>query len=220
MTPIEPAAGPAGLVTVVPLPRGPLTPTDCSQLAALHAESLPDSLVVRLGRRYTEAFYRYLGRSDTEQVFLARDGQRVIGACVLSLSPETLTRRLVVHTPLLPFAVLALFRPRLFWSLLGSSRGASHGEAALPDDLPEVLLIFTSPTIRSRGLGAKLLAACEQFLAGRGHGRYLVRTVDDAANAALRFYARNGFVPLGRSFQHGRWFQVFQKPIADEPPAM
>jgi ribosomal protein S18 acetylase RimI-like enzyme len=218
MTPFVPDADPARPESVDPHPARSLAPADCSRIAALHAECLPNSLVVLLGRRYAEAFYRYASRSDRERVFLAREGDRVVGACVLSLSPGTLPRRLLVHTPLLLFAALGILRPGLAGSLLGSSRyEPSQGEDVPSPGLPEVLLIFTSPTLRSRGLGADLLSCCERFLAGRGQGRYTVRTLDDVANAALRFYARNGFLPHGRSFQHGRWFRVFQKTIAAAP---
>jgi GNAT superfamily N-acetyltransferase len=196
-------------------PMEPLTPTDWADLAALHRECLPDSLVSRLGHRYAEAFYRYASRSADERIFVKRDAGRIIGACVVSLRPETLTRRLAFGTPLLWSAFLGVLRPSVAGSLVMSLRPATiEAPVDLPHSLPKILLIFTSARVRSRGAGSALLADCERCLAARGHGRYLVQTIDDEANAALRFYARNGFVERGRCVEQGRRFRILMKEIA------
>ena len=216
MTPGEPGADVAGPGprTIDAPPEAP-APADVPRLAALHGECLPDSLVWRLGPSYTRAFYRYLARSGRERVLVARVGGRVVGACVLSLDPGSLTRRLALRTPLLPAALRGLFRPGVARSLLGTGgRAPADGRDDPPRGLPEVLLIFTAAEARGRGVGSSLLAACERSLADRGLAAYVVRTVDDEANPALAFYARNGFQPCGRSFEHGRWFRVLKKAPA------
>src|ERR1051325_8644113 len=158
---------------------------DCCRLAALHCECIADSMVTRLGRSYAEAFYRYVSRSTEERVFVLRDAAEIFRGCVLTLSPKTLRRRLLIHTPLLWYAI-----PWLCRKLLAKRRPARLSqESDLPvgsmPDLPELILLFTAPGSRNQGAGAALLAQCEQFLAGQGSGEYLVKTIEDESNREL-----------------------------------
>jgi len=193
---------------------GPLARFDCSQLAALHRECLSDSLVSCLGAAYARAFYRYMSRSPHEQVFIKRDAGQIVSACVLSLSPQTLTRRLAIHTPLLWFVAMGVFRRSVRRALVGSLPRRSAAPEKAPRSMPEVILIFTMPRVRGRRFGAALLTECDQFLSAQGHGRYLVRTIDDQANAALQFYAENAFVECGRCTERGRPFRLLSREIS------
>src|SRR3974390_2317070 len=83
-----------------------LTATDCSRLASLHLEALPDSLISELGLRFAASFYRYASRSPVDKVFVARNARgEVSGGCLRSLRRATLHRRLILHTPLLLYAL-------------------------------------------------------------------------------------------------------------------
>jgi GNAT superfamily N-acetyltransferase len=192
----------------------PLSRDRCRQLARLHLECLPDSAVSRLGLRYAEAFYRYVGRSPHEAVFVEVASDDVAGACVVSLRPKNLRWRLLFRTPL-------LFRLAL--NVLGTMRvrhEGRRGETPVqgPDPLhastPELILIFTAPRLRSAGIGTRLLGQCERFLEDRGYSKLGVRTVADPGNRALAFYARSGFAECGRSADRGREFQVLMKTFA------
>jgi ribosomal protein S18 acetylase RimI-like enzyme len=199
---------------------GQLTARDCTQLAGFHRECLPDSLVSRLGDGYARASYRYVSQSADERVFHRRDADQIISACVLSLAPQSLTRRRIFGTPLLWFAALGVVRLSLARWLLGSlGRRSAAPYAETPPSLPEVILIFTTPRGQGKGLGSDLLDECERVLAARGSGEYLVRTVDNESNAALRFYAKNGFVECGRCVELGRPFRMLRKRIGAATPA-
>ena len=192
-----------------------LTPHDCARLAALHRECLPDSLVSELGLAYAAAFYRYLNRSALERVFVLRDAAgEVFSGSVLSLRPRTLKRRLLCRTPLVffaaPWSLRRFLRRQPASALKAKPRAVSN---PIPATMPELLLIFTSPQARSHGAGAALLSQCEQFLVSQRYPQYAVRTVDEPANRALSFYARNGFTAVGQSFEHGRTFRVFTKAV-------
>jgi ribosomal protein S18 acetylase RimI-like enzyme len=193
-----------------------LSPAERGQLAALHCASLPDSQVSELGVAYAREFYHYLSRSPFEQIFVARAGDEIIGGCVLSLSPRTLRRRLLLHTPLLFHAVGWLWRrvSRRGPPALSRRSHPPEGEATVPRHLPELILVYTRAELRSRGTGTGLVTQCEQFLAERGHQEYIVRTVDDENNRALRFYDKNGFLAFSRSADHGRIFRVFRKKVS------
>ncbi len=196
-------------------PPARLTSHDCARLAALHRQCLPDSLVSELGPGYAAAFYRYLDRSALERVFVLRDDAgEIFSGCVLSLRPKTLKRRLLLGTPLVLFAGPWCLR-RFLRSPAPAALPAKRQtlDDPVPPTMPELLLIFTSPQSRSQGGGAALLGQCEQFLALQRCPQYAVRTVDDPTNRALGFYGRNGFTVVGQSFEHGRTFRVFAKPV-------
>ncbi|MCX7012515.1 MAG: GNAT family N-acetyltransferase [Candidatus Sumerlaeota bacterium] len=193
---------------------GFLSPQECAELASLHGRCLPDSQVSRLGPAYARAFYRYVSRSPHEFVGVCREEGRVAGGCVLSLEPETLVRRLAWHTPLLPWALLRASPLEEIRNWLNRRpRGQGSRDDAFPAGTPELLLIYTDPPLRGRGLGAALLARCEKFAAAHGRRRYGARTEDSPDNAALRFYAKHGFAPCGKSFRHGHAFQLFIKDV-------
>ena len=81
-----------------------------AQLAHMQTELLPKSLVSRLGKSFARRFYAYCSRSKQELVLAALQGDRVLGASLLSLDPGTLDWRLLTRTPMALFAALRFYR--------------------------------------------------------------------------------------------------------------
>ena len=127
----------------------------------------------------------------------------------MSLAPETLSRRLLARTPLLLCAPLAIRRLPLRAMLLGATQPAAPSQPPGP----EILLIFTVPELRGQGLGARLLARCEQLLLARGLATVLVKTRDDAANRALKFYERAQFNPIAARSKYGKRLLLLEKTL-------
>lgn len=212
-----------------------LSADDVRQLAAMHCEILPDSLVSRVGPEYARSFYRHVGDSDREFAFLHRDRGTIVSACIVSLEPHTLQRRLLLHTPLILHAPLAIRRlpvRAIAASLAASvtsgmravlaSRSAAPGRSAASRHSgdspvqprgPEVLLIFTLAQARGTGLGAATMARCEAFLRARHAPRYFVKTLDDESNRAIAFYRRRGFTQLGTVVKNGKPLGVWEKHL-------
>jgi GNAT superfamily N-acetyltransferase len=191
-----------------------LSDADLAVLARMHVEALPESLVSRLGERYARSFYRYLARSSEELILLERRAGALHAACIVSLAPATLSRRLVYRTSL-PVAALRAWR-RLPWrGLLGGGGGGGAAEVTQPPG-PEILLIFTVPGGRGQGVGARLLARCEALVAARGGGRLLVKTRDDAANRAVQFYERAAFRRVASVNKLGKQLAMFEKTLAGD----
>ena len=193
-------------------------PEDWRRLAALHCESLPESAIAVLGERYAERFYRYLAGSAREHAFLHRDAAGVVdAACVVSLDPMGLNRRLWLHTPLVPglLGKVAAGRRRTLLSALSASPRAHRyesDEGALRSiDAPEMILVFVAPGRRRRGLGLALVAGSRLWLRAAGFHRFLARTLDDPRNRASEFYRVAGFEFRGRSFRRG--FQVWESAV-------
>ncbi|HEU5108041.1 MAG TPA: GNAT family N-acetyltransferase [Micromonosporaceae bacterium] len=185
---------------------------DVPQLADIHCRCLPDSMVSRIGPAYARSFYRYLAGSPDELAFLHREGGTVLCACIVSLAPATLERRLLRHTPLVLRAPLAVRRLPIR-SMAAKLLGKGGGGGMPQPDGPELLLIFTVAALRSTGIGAATLARCEEELRRRGHARYFVKTLDDAGNRAIQFYRRHGFSQLGTRVVHGKRLGLWEKAL-------
>jgi GNAT superfamily N-acetyltransferase len=185
---------------------------DIARLARMHVAALPESLVSLLGERYARAFYRYCATTSEELLLLEREGGEIAGACLVSLEPESLSRRLLTGTPLPWCAALAITRLPLRAMLLDATRAA----VPVQPRGPEILLIFTVPELRSRGLGARLLRRCEQQLLARGLPRVLFKTRDDPANRALQFYEREQFSPIAARSKYGKRLLLLEKTLTPE----
>lgn len=187
-------------------------------LARLHAEALPASLLSQLGHTALVRYYAFLigePRVDrAERVWIVFDKTELIGACVLSDAPETLMRRFARHAPVQLARELGtqLVRSRAlrrrFLKRLREREGGDGPHA------PEVTQIFTDARRRGRGIGAALLETCEADLRTRGITKYFVHTERDDNEAGIRFYRREGFVPIAESRSFGTAFLVMQKDLA------
>jgi ribosomal protein S18 acetylase RimI-like enzyme len=195
---------------------------DIHGIAALHVACLTDSIVTALGIRYARSFYRYMTRSGDEFVLVQRDAAgSIIAAAVVSLSPTTLNRRLLLRTSLLAWFLIRL--PRMLGLLrrpaTGSSGQARPEWTEVPADMPELILIYASAHARGRGLGRALIQQVERRLREALVSEYQVRTVADASNRALAFYRTNNFQPAGNAVKQGKFFQVFTRKLDPHPIA-
>lgn len=193
-----------------------LSEEDLARIADLHVRSIDDSIPTMLGARYARAFFRYLARSPFEWLFVERVGGRIESVCVVSLAPDSVYLRTLRAT--LPQLVLGAttavlrsprfrrFLLRFVADLLRGTAGQTHA--------PEITYIFTSPILRSRGIGRSLVCRVDAFLCERGVSSYYVRTIDESWNRALGFYDAQGFVRIGRQQEGGRPFALFEKSLA------
>src|SRR5207237_2695534 len=150
---------------------------------------LSDSVTASLGARYLKSFYRYVTSSDKEIALVERNNAgRIVAAAVVSLDTATLNRRLLFHTSLL---VDLIAHPRQMRSLVfARNSGGGH-------ELPEMILIFTSPGERGRGRGTALIEQAEQRLRQLRVPEYQVKTIAEPTNPALAFYGKKKFTPSG-----------------------
>jgi len=185
-----------------------LNSNDVSRLADLQAEVLPQSLVSRLGRVYIRAFYRYVIRSSDELLLTERsqDG-RIAAGCVVSLDAASLERRLMLSTPLLPFALMRL--PFLLDALFGGGQPPVVQGA-------ELILIFTDLAERGRGHAGRLIQRTESELAERGFDTYQVRTFDDPLDPAFLFYKAKGFESVGTFDARGYSYALMRRALVPQ----
>lgn len=193
-----------------------LSDPDIARAAALHVDSIDDSLPALLGGSLVRRLYRYLDSSDSELVLVERVGEQVESVCVVSFDPGSLQRRIARATAseLVWRAVWAVFAKPLFRTLLWNvARDAIVGTEQQAK-APEITYVFTNPQFRGQRLGQRLVERVDAELRDRGFDCYFVKTLDDPSNRAIRFYDENGFDRFGSRIEGGRRFVEFQKHLA------
>lgn len=192
---------------------GVLAPNDwpgIRTIASLHREALPMSSVSKLGASYTRSWYRFAAASELDEVFVARDAKgAVVGGAMLTLSPEDLSKRVALQTPMVFH--LALRPAMAFGIALDKLRSEDH--ASKVRGVPELIAIFVDSTHQSQQVGKRLLAFIEEWLRKQGATRYAVRTEDNLNNRAIAFYLREGFQEVSRFQAHGNSFRLLLKQI-------
>lgn len=189
-----------------------LTKRDIARLSKMHIDSLPDSIISGFGDRYARAFYRFLVNSNEEMIFVERAPEldhSIIAACVISLRPAMLKRRLLWRTAWFPVVVLSSYR---ILSRFGSNR-ASEDVGVMQPEGPEIILIFTCPESRSRGCGSRLVKRAEQWLTHRQARTLYVKTQESDDNRAMAFYLRMGFSIIGAVSAHGKQLSLLKKKL-------
>ena len=189
-----------------------LSDSDIDQLAKLHMQALPDSVVTWRGATYVRRFYRFVNLSSDEHLFVLRDDEgRINNVAVISFSPDNLQRRLLTGTPLLLFAGLRPWHLPLlaiFKDMIKKDYKLEPGAG-----LPELIIIFVDNNHQSHGQGKILLSMCEQALSAADFKTYRVKTKDDPNNAAIGFYQHTGYEMIGKKEEFGAPFIVFIKNI-------
>jgi ribosomal protein S18 acetylase RimI-like enzyme len=200
-----------------------LTQHDYSELAKLHMSYFPESLISFFGQKYAQQFYQYIGKSPFEFLLINKNQEEIIAVCVLSISPQTLSRRLILHTSLLvniPFAlynIVSHFRTQLFMKCISSFNFyiSQRREKTLTEKNsdPEIMHIFTDVKARNQGIGTLMLENCETILMNKGFNRYIIKTWDDEAKPAVKFYTQKGFILRNRFWRNGISMRMMEKVL-------
>jgi hypothetical protein len=177
---------------------------DLAAVVELHLNSLSGSLFSRAGRAVTRCLYSYAARSRFEIVLVARDSKGgIIGASVVSLSPNTLIRRLLSSSLIAFHLALCIHKLPLFQLMLNAS---GNEEKQKTDLMPELMFLFVDNSLRSEGVGGQLLERTHQELVCLGIAQLEVFTESQESNRALAFYLKKGYLPAGTCQKRGRTF--------------
>lgn len=188
--------------------------SDADRLAASHAACLPGSVLSALGPAVLRRYYAFADRSPSEMLLVARCSGEIVGACIVSDSPDSLMSRfsrrylfaVVARTGL---GIVFNARVRAFVRSRFASRSAAGED--LRHGRPELLQIFSAAETRSRGVGRSLIDEVDRRLTERGIGSYLVKTETDGGNRAIGFYLRNGYREVLTASVEGKRYTYFEK---------
>jgi GNAT superfamily N-acetyltransferase len=185
---------------------------DLARVAELHRACLPASIVSILGAAAVARYYAFVARASAEHVLVARHGDAIAGACVVSCAPSTLLRRFATEAPcvlsreLVTQLVACRAMRRRFLRRLTETNPATPL-------LPEVVQIFTDPRLRGRGFGSALLRGSEDHLRARGYLSYCIHTLRDDNHAGIRFYLSKGFTIAGTTRFFGDHYLIMTKVL-------
>lgn len=193
-------------------PHSSLTPEDRGRVADLHLKCQSEASINWFGKAFVRAFYAFVETSPQELLVVEWRNEVPAGACVMSISPGSMSRRMATQTPLLLFLPRALSR-REFWAFLYGTMTRPRSESKPYGGVPEVVYVFTDPNMRGLGLGRHLIDVCEAWLAERGFREYVVKTWTDQTHPVRAFYQALGFRETGITTSLGRSLAVLRKTL-------
>lgn len=178
-------------------------PSDALSLAELHALSIREGFLVRLGTGFLKSLYTFLIRYEI--VLVERRNNKLRGFVSGSIRPDGMMIKFLLLCPLCLFKLArkSVLHRGLFKSIVetfkvpekSKSGKLEVAEIMLPDT--ELLSVAVHPDFQQKLIGTLLVQALEQHLSQLGVNRYKVIAVE-SMTAANRFFKKNGFEPVAK----------------------
>jgi GNAT superfamily N-acetyltransferase len=184
-------------------------------VARLHAGTITEGFLVRLGHRFLRELYRGIATDEGSHVWIAQAEGDVVGFCAYSQDVRALYRRLLrARGVRLAFASLPYsLNPGVLKEVLETWRyPAKQSKHQLPP--AEILSIGMDAGARGTGAGKRLLN--EALSQARREGQAQIKVLAGAKlRGANRFYQACGFDLVDGITQHGEILNVYVKHLAD-----
>ncbi len=188
-----------------------MQPAHAPAVGRLHAVTITEGFLLRLGERFLAELYRGVAADHACRVWVAADGDRVVGFCAYARDVSGMYRRILRRRWLrLGLASLpASLNPFVLKEVLDTLRyPAKQGDLRLPP--AELLSIGVDASTRGTGAGRRLLemAVAQAAADGQPEIKVLAGAKLDGAN---RFYSACGFEKRAEIVQHGEILNVYVK---------
>jgi GNAT superfamily N-acetyltransferase len=198
------------------------------EIAKIHAAEIHSGALPLLGRRFLARLYFEIARSAMGGVWVAVDGDDVIGFLAGSGRVSATYRSVylqggvplgwhcfwaVVTKPVLIRKIGAVLRYQL-----RKPRTDDAGDKGVPPQQPvaELLAIAVRSDAHRRGVGKSLVLAFEDFLRTKQVDGYFV-TTNQATPESNRFYQMIGFEPCSLIKHHDLVLQQYHKLLGNLP---
>lgn len=193
----------------------PMQDDDAAAVARIHAESITEGFLTRLGQRFLRQLYLGIARDEGSQILVAGARHEVVGFCAYSRDVSAMYRR-ILRLRIFRLAWASLPRslnPWVIKQVLDTLRYPGKQSAkALPP--AEILSIAVGAKARGTGVGKKLLHRVLEV--ARRDGQREVKVLAGAKlEGANRFYRACGFNLAAEIVQHGEVLRVYVKPIVN-----
>jgi GNAT superfamily N-acetyltransferase len=190
---------------------------DARRVAQLHADSITEGFLSRLGPRFLAALYRGIAADEASAVFVAEEDTRAVGFCAYARDVSGLYRRVLrARFWRLGFASLPrCLNPWVLKEIADTLRyPAKQAAQALPS--AEILSIAVESAAQGKGIGRALLD--EALRGARRDGQRQIKVLAGAKlNQANRFYESCGFHKAAELEQHGEPLNVYVRTLEPEP---
>jgi len=189
---------------------------DAAAVARIHAQSITEGFLIRLGRRFLRQLYLGIAHDEGSQVLVAIEGPAVAGFCAYSCDVAAMYRR-VLRARTFRLALASLPRslnPLVIKEVFDTLRyPAKQSAKRLP--AAEILSVAVAADARGTGVGKRLLH--EVVGLARREGQPAIKVLAGAKlEAANRFYRACGFDLATEIIQHGEALNVYVKRLAPE----
>jgi len=191
----------------------PMTSPDAHRVAYLHAASITEGFLTRLGHRFLAALYRGVAADAQSVVFVADEQGRVLGFCAYARDVGAMYKRVLgARFWRLGFASLPYsLNPWLLKEIRDTLRyPAKQSAQALPP--AEILSIAVDDEARGKGVGRLLLDAALDRARADGEDRIKV-LAGAKLKGANRFYPACGFQHAAEITQHGEVLNVYVREL-------
>lgn len=193
---------------------------DWPEVINLISESIGNVVIVKLGKRFAELFYRSFSLQDYSCVYVARSNQgRIIGVIIGTLDHRRAYLQAVNNQRLRLFLsanIHLLSIPFIAWLLNGIMCRLKKKPHEKPCQLKaRLVVIAVCGEFRGSGLANSLVTQMEKFLFEHGlREEYLILT-EKNNSVANRFYEKIGAVFSTTYIHHGRTINEWHKSITD-----
>lgn len=224
--------GASGMESSTTIEVRPLLACYVQEAVRLHLEQLSDEFITRFGRRFLTIYYQAFAQSPDGVALVAVDisTERVVGALLGNVGASRHYHYMVKHFGLqLGLALIrqALFSPRLAKDLLRTrARRYIRGVARLitrkfrrspscssqAEAVADLTHLVVDTTLRSHGVGSRLVTAYENLAWQAGAVRIDLVTLPRHLGGAGTFYERLGFSNAGKQVSRsGETFLLYRK---------
>ncbi|KAA3607027.1 MAG: N-acetyltransferase [Calditrichaeota bacterium] len=192
-----------------------LSKKDLTEITKMHIDSLEDSMLTILGESVVFNYYKFISESNLDCLFLVKEGDTVIGTCMISHEPNSITKRMALKYPIVILSsvlkqiIISSDNRKKIFQFLDKDNEAPKSVLGLP----EVIQIFTNSNYRNRRIGSRLLEQVESYLKKRNEKVYCLKTLDKVDNLALHFYSKRNFVEVGKNVVGEKPYVYFTKTL-------
>jgi ribosomal protein S18 acetylase RimI-like enzyme len=180
----------------------------CKEVAQIHAETLAVGLLPSLGEPFLERLYRSAARDESCVLIVAVEDGGIIGFVMGSIAPPRLYLRSAFRA--FPQILTAFLKhPRLLSRLLSVLRYTARSTGT---PSAELLSIAVCRKHRGTGISGALLREFKSKMLVRNIRKFRV-TAADTQVAALKFYRKNGGIPVSEFDLGGLRSITFIMPV-------
>jgi len=188
---------------------------DASAVARLHAETITQGFLAKLGRRFLRQLYLGLAADEGSRVWVVAQGEGVLGFLAYSQDVSAMYRR-VWRARFWRLGLASLPRslnPLLIREVFDTLRYPAKQTA---QELPpaEILSVGVSRAARGRGVGRQLVEAALRQAREDGQGQLKV-LAGAGLEEANRFYPACRFEKVAEIIQHGEPLNVYVRSVAE-----
>jgi GNAT superfamily N-acetyltransferase len=188
--------------------------------AGLISESIPNSIISKLGRRFGALYYKKFSEQACSCVHVAKDFSGCILGVIIGTTNYSEAHSIAFNNQLIKLLMAANFRLLKFsvisWLIKGLWGKSKIGESNRATGPAELVVVTVCPQAKGTGIAQLLVEKMEAAFKSKGVKEpYLILT-EKANFRANNFYQKIGAVFVKTNIHHGREINQWHKKLSDK----